>query len=53
MYERLTLHFVRKWLGPIHIVIEMNRFDMPAVTRQVSSLMALDAEGRLLVAECS
>lgn len=53
MCEQLTLHFVRKWLGPIHIVNEMNRFDMSAVPRQVSTLMALDAEWRLLVTECS
>ena len=45
MCEQLTLQFVKKWLGQIHIVNMMNRFDMSAVPRQVSTLTALDAEG--------
>ena len=45
MCEQLTLHFVGKWLGPIHIVNTMNRFDMSAVPRRVATLTALDAEG--------
>lgn len=45
MCEQLTLHFVRKWLGPIHIVNGTNRFDMSAFSRWFSNLTALGVEG--------
>ena len=44
MCEQLALQFVRKWLGPFHIVNGMNRFDMSAVTRRFSNLPALHVE---------